>query len=626
MQQVATELKTSPLPLAYFCTDTKNSTRLKHNTMKIPNNLLMIQKTKTMKTVVLFAFVFSTLTLFAQTPDQVLYHIDDTRENIATSVATVPGEIAVTGYAFLEPREEKPKTALPFICKKDHHGNVIWMRTYHLEGEDDPGLSLYPNNIIKTSDGGYLLGGNLKLSDPFNNNMFLIKADTDGNLEWFSIYGCESLPLEGIRYCDGIYLHHITENLEGGYLISGSNSFVNDTTSLALAIKVDVNGSVTMMKDYYQPGHQENDLLKSFNLSNGDYISLVRSTKTVENGGKQDKAILRKMDQQFNLIWEKSIINENTEMGFYAWDLTVDLNGNYIILGQAENDQNILTKVNGSGNVQWATTYDKPSGVNIFRPRALTKDQYGNLYFTGFMVNQGESPSYAIKTDANGSKQWSKIYGNNRPFSDTKDIELIKFPENEFTYGDNFVFVGYYGDSTTTSTPPPSWVVNGPTANGETGCRHDDFTVTSNEENYNSVAVSFEESDLVNFTLDIVMESPEREYTRIACNPFYFPLAENNSPDQLHLVPEVAESRTELKVIIGPNPNSGAFSIFTELPATTENGTQGQVHIFDSLGRLVTKKTIDNQQNIHFENFPKGTYLVKATYGNYVSNHRLFVQ
>lgn len=45
------------------------------------------QITKTMKTVIFFVFAICTLYLNAQTPDQVLYHLDNTIENVATSGA-----------------------------------------------------------------------------------------------------------------------------------------------------------------------------------------------------------------------------------------------------------------------------------------------------------------------------------------------------------------------------------------------------------------------------------------------------------------------------------------------------------------------------------------------------------
>ncbi len=90
--------------------------------------------------------------------------------------------------------------------------------------------------MIQTDDGGYLLGGS-RNSDPPNdssNDIYLVKTDQDGNQEWYSIIGVDTISES---------TNCVAQTLDGGYIVCGSywaNS--NDVNDIFL-IKTNLLGA-----------------------------------------------------------------------------------------------------------------------------------------------------------------------------------------------------------------------------------------------------------------------------------------------------------------------------------------------------------------------------------------------
>ena len=76
-----------------------------------------------------------------------------------------------------------------YLLKIDKDGNVVWEKNY---GEDktDGGYTLDEGRSVQqTSDGGYVIVGDTK---PYGtrSDVYLLKTDNDGNLQWKKIFNC----------------------------------------------------------------------------------------------------------------------------------------------------------------------------------------------------------------------------------------------------------------------------------------------------------------------------------------------------------------------------------------------------------------------------------------------------
>jgi hypothetical protein len=70
-----------------------------------------------------------------------------------------------------------------FLLKADSAGNIIWQKTYG--GSEDE----YAVDLVRTSDGGYCIGGWTYSFGAGDCDYYLVRTDKDGNFEWQRTYG-----------------------------------------------------------------------------------------------------------------------------------------------------------------------------------------------------------------------------------------------------------------------------------------------------------------------------------------------------------------------------------------------------------------------------------------------------
>ena len=94
-----------------------------------------------------------------------------------------------------------------YLVKTDSAGNIEWERTYGENYYDSIG-----SQVIITDDGGFIIVGTTKLSNIADTDVFLIKTDSFGNEQWHSVIGG--------HYEDGG--GGVQETIDGGYVITGT--------------------------------------------------------------------------------------------------------------------------------------------------------------------------------------------------------------------------------------------------------------------------------------------------------------------------------------------------------------------------------------------------------------------
>jgi len=109
-----------------------------------------------------------------------------------------------------------------FLIKTNASGNLQWAKTYGGTGED------WANSVLQTSDGGYIVVGTTNSFGAGGDDIFLVKIDTFGNLQWVKTYGGTSI--------DRAY--SVQQTSDGGYIVVGG------TVSNFFLIKTDANGDI----------------------------------------------------------------------------------------------------------------------------------------------------------------------------------------------------------------------------------------------------------------------------------------------------------------------------------------------------------------------------------------------
>jgi uncharacterized delta-60 repeat protein len=121
-----------------------------------------------------------------------------------------------------------------FLIKTDANGNISWAKTYG--GTNDDGAS----SVQQTSDGGYIVAGWTKSFGAGGYDIFLIKTDANGNIRWAKTYG-------GTGWDEA---SSVQQTSNGGYIVAGyTESFGAGSADLFL-IKTNVNGNIQWAKTY----------------------------------------------------------------------------------------------------------------------------------------------------------------------------------------------------------------------------------------------------------------------------------------------------------------------------------------------------------------------------------------
>src|SRR5690606_32607496 len=112
------------------------------------------------------------------------------------------------------------------LFKIDSLGNKQWENFYGTGGYDEEGYA-----IAATTDGGYIITGKQNVDDPVNNNdVYVVKVDVLGNLEWENHYGSPDSDDEG---------RSIIQTPDGGFIIAGSTGELDERDVLIFKIGAD---------------------------------------------------------------------------------------------------------------------------------------------------------------------------------------------------------------------------------------------------------------------------------------------------------------------------------------------------------------------------------------------------
>jgi peptidoglycan/xylan/chitin deacetylase (PgdA/CDA1 family) len=278
-----------------------------------------------------------------------------------------------------------------YLIKTNSNGDEQWQKTFSSGSEVSEGLS-----VQQTADGGYIIaGGTYSFVEPPDSDVYLIKSDSAGNLQWQKTFGGSG---------SSHYGQSVQQTTDDGYIIVGETfSSATDNIDVYL-IKTDSTGNEiwqkTFDRDYRDYGSSVQQTL------DGGYII---TGYTYSFGTGYCDVYLIKTDSAGNEIWQKTFSRNGGDSGTSVRQ-TAD--GGYIITGstcsvEGNNEEVYLIKVDPNGNSQWQKTF---SGGN------------GSEGSEGSSVQQTADGGYIIA----GTTYWSAD-----PYD--SDVYLIKVaPEKQF--------------------------------------------------------------------------------------------------------------------------------------------------------------------------------------------------
>ena len=190
-----------------------------------------------------------------------------------------------------------------WVINIDSSGNIQWERTYGGTSDD------HAHSIQVTDDGGYVVAGVTRSFTPDNNrDMWVLKLDSDGNLQWQKTYGGSGWDIA----------HEIQQTSDGGYIVIDYSSFGS-----ALVLKLDPSGVIEWQKTY---GGWDGYGYSIKQTQDGGYI-LAGSFYRSDRG---DDIWVVKIDPSGNIEWQKTYGGSRVDV---AYSIEQTLEGDYILAG-----------------------------------------------------------------------------------------------------------------------------------------------------------------------------------------------------------------------------------------------------------------------------------------------------
>ena len=226
-----------------------------------------------------------------------------------------------------------------YLIKTDTYGNLQWEKTFGANNWH----STY--SVQQMSDGGYVIVGETAASSFGVSDVFLIKTDAYGNLQWEKTFG-------GSSYDWG---QSVQQTSDGGYIIVGRTASFGAGGYDVYLIKTGVDGNKLWEKTFGGSGDDAGTSIEK--TSDGGYI-IVGYTSSIGAGG--DDVYLLKADADGNKLWEKAFGSSGTDWGASV-EQTRD--GGFIIAGSTETevgteiDDVYLIKTGTDGTLQWEKTF-----------------------------------------------------------------------------------------------------------------------------------------------------------------------------------------------------------------------------------------------------------------------------
>ncbi len=330
-----------------------------------------------------------------------------------------------------------------WLVKTDSNGTIQWNRTYGgTTGEE-------AHNLLQTTDGSFVLAGNIKSydNDTINKSMWLVKTDSNGMMLWNQTFG----------ETEYTYAEKLIQTEDGGFVIAGSTRSYDGNESDMCLLKTDENGLIQWNHTFGGRNREEcHGLIKT----NDNGFALAGSTRSYGVG--ESDMWLVKTDANGGLQWNQTYggalfdsahnVIQTTDAGFAL----VGHTGSY---GAGEYDM-WLVRTDSSGMMLWNGTY---GGTRRDYANVLIQTEDGGFLLAGNTRSYGAGMTdmWLVRTDSNGIEQYNRSYGGTE---DESAYALLQTADDSFviagvtsTYGaggDDMWFVKIsYNESYTSSIP-----------------------------------------------------------------------------------------------------------------------------------------------------------------------------
>ncbi len=315
-----------------------------------------------------------------------------------------------------------------WVLKLDSNGNILWEKTYGTNLHD----SL--NSIELTSDGGYILSGSTSshLGGNYQQDLWIIKLNSTGGVDWQKKMGGSGNEIG----------YSVQQTTDGGYIVAGSTSSYGAGQDDYWILKLDSSGNISWQKTY--GGVNSDSAVGIQQTSDGGFIvggnswslgtyrhmvilkldssgnvswqnkyagsandSITSLQKTTDGGyivggisASSDMWVL-KLASDGTISWQKAYGHQSDYDGAYSVRQTSD--GGYVVAGSTSNngeepyDEFLVLKLDSSGNI--GTSCDLSSTTTVSPSTTSFSSAVSTVSDTTTSVSPANSSASVVVTD-----------------------------------------------------------------------------------------------------------------------------------------------------------------------------------------------------------------------------------
>jgi len=272
-------------------------------------------------------------------------------------------------------------------------GDIVWQRTYGGAADCD----LLYGGIEETGDGGYVVVAYTGSFGTGNNDSWILKLTSSGDIEWQRTYG-------GSDSHNYPYSFQITS--DGGYIVAGGTYSISAEDRDAWVLKLTSSGDIEWQNTY---GGGSDDRATSIQQTeDGGYI--VAGWTDSFGAGLGDLWIL-KLTSSGDIEWQRTYGGSSYEYWGGIQETSV---GGYIVsvatgsFGDGDEDLWIL-KLTSSGDIEWQRAY----GGSLDDGGGIQETSDGGYIVAGWTdsFGAGHYDGWILKLTSSGDIEWQRTYG-----------------------------------------------------------------------------------------------------------------------------------------------------------------------------------------------------------------------
>lgn len=182
-----------------------------------------------------------------------------------------------------------------FLIKTDVSGNQVWRKDFGGMGQE------IISSMQRTTDGGFILAGTSS-SYGYNDQVYLIKTDADGNCVWAKTYG---------NAVCADYGRAVRQTSNGGYIIAGSTECFGEGELDFYAIRTDADGNCVWSKTFGGVNYDRGAAI----VETSDAGFVIAGDTLSFGAGSYDFYAVR-VDAAGNSVWSMTYGGSGTEQAF----------------------------------------------------------------------------------------------------------------------------------------------------------------------------------------------------------------------------------------------------------------------------------------------------------------------